>query len=248
MKKISVIIPNYNSEKYISQTLNSVINQTYKNWEVILVDDCSNKKTIKILQKFKKNKRIKTFFLKQNHGAAYCRNFAIKKSKSQFLAFLDSDDLWKKTKLQKQLNFMLKNNLKFSYTNYLAYFENKKITKRVFSPRKISFEDFINNTSIATSSMIVKRNLIKNIYFPPTEICEDYFFKCSILKKVGLGFGFKDFLTTYRVRNNSLQSNKFKNLFWIWRINSKLNKFSFFKNIISIINISISSLKRYGFK
>lgn len=248
MKKISVIIPNYNSEKYISQTLNSVINQTYKNWEVILIDDCSNKKTKKILQKFKKNKKIKIFFLKKNRGAAYCRNFAIKKSKCQFIAFLDSDDLWKKDKLQKQLKFMGKNNLKFSYTNYLAYFENKKITKRVFAPKKISFEDFIYNTSIATSTIVVKRDLIKDIYFTPTKICEDYFFKCLILKKVGIGFGLKDFLTTYKVRKNSLQSNKFKNLFWIWIVNSKFNKFSIMKNFLSVINISISSFKRYGLK
>ena len=248
MKKISIIIPNYNSEKYISQTLNSIINQTYKSWEVILVDDCSNKETIKILKKFKRNKKIKIFFLKRNKGAAYCRNFAIKKAKSEFLAFLDSDDLWKKNKLKKQFNFMKKNNLKFSFTNYLAKFENKNKILKILSPKKISFDEFIRNTCIATSTMMIKRNLIKDIKFTPTKICEDYYFKCSILKKINYGFVLSEFLTTYKVRENSLQSNKFRNLFWIWKINSKYNKLSIIQNLISLVSISISSFKRYGFK
>ena len=110
-KKISIILPNYNSAKYLSKTVSSILSQTYKKWELILVDDCSNKETIQILRKFEKKKKIKVFYLKKNKGAAYCRNFAIKKSKSDYLAFIDSDDLWKKNKLEKQLNFMENNKL-----------------------------------------------------------------------------------------------------------------------------------------
>ena len=92
-KKISIILPNFNSEKYISATINSILYQSYKKWELILVDDCSNKMTIKILRKYYRNKKIKIFYLKKNKGAAYCRNFAIKKSKGDYLAYIDSDDL-----------------------------------------------------------------------------------------------------------------------------------------------------------
>ena len=247
-KKISIILPNYNSAKYLSRTISSILSQTYKKWELILVDDCSNKETIQILRKFEKNKKIKVFYLKKNKGAAYCRNFAIKKSKSDYLAFIDSDDLWKKNKLEKQLNFMENNKLEFSYTNYFAKIESKSEIKEVMSPKKISFEEFTNNTAIATSTMMAKREIVKNIKFTPTEICEDYFYKCQILKKIGKAHGLQKFLTTYRVRNDSLQRSKLKNLFWIWKINFTYNKFSFFRNLISVINISISSIKRYGLK
>ena len=96
--------------------------------------------------------------------------------------------------------------------------------------------------------MIVKRELVKNIKFTPTKICEDYFYKCQILKRIGKAYGLQKNLTIYRVRNDSLHSNKIRNLFWIWKINQLYNKFSFLKNLISIANISISSIKRYGLK
>ena len=108
--KIDIILPNYNSSQFIIKTINSILKQTYKNWKLIIVDDFSDKKTKKILKKISKNKNIKVFFLNKNHGAGFCRNFAIKKSKSPYLAFIDSDDTWEKDKLKKQINFMKKNN------------------------------------------------------------------------------------------------------------------------------------------
>ena len=246
--KIDIILPNYNSSKFIIQTIDSILKQTYKNWKLIIVDDFSDTETKNILNKISKRKNIKVFYLNKNHGAGFCRNFAIKKSKSDYLAFIDSDDLWKKNKLEKQLNFMENNKLEFSYTNYFAKIESKSEIKEVMSPKKISFEEFTNNTAIATSTMMAKREIVKNIKFTPTEICEDYFYKCQILKKIGKAHGLQKFLTTYRVRNDSLQRSKLKNLFWIWKINFTYNKFSFFRNLISVINISISSIKRYGLK
>ena len=113
--KVDIILPNYNSSEFINETIRSVINQTYKHWNLIIVDDCSDKKTIKILKKFSKNKKIKVYWLKRNKGAGYCRNFGIKKSKSPYLAFIDSDDLWKKDKLETQIRFMEGNNYFFTY-------------------------------------------------------------------------------------------------------------------------------------
>ena len=101
--KVSIILPNFNSSKFIKQTLKSIISQTYKNWELIIVDDNSNDKTKRILLKYKKYRKIKIIFLKKNKGQGFCRNLAIKKSKSAYIAFIDSDDIWEKTKLQKSL-------------------------------------------------------------------------------------------------------------------------------------------------
>lgn len=244
--KVSIILPNYNSSKYLISTISSIKNQTYNNWELIIVDDCSDNKTKKILKKYKKSKKIKIIWLKKNRGAAYCRNLAIKKSRSKYLAFIDSDDLWKKNKLNIQIKYMIKNNYDFTYTYYEAFYP--KYTRKIIVPSKFNFKSFIKDTSIATSTMVIKRNIAKGIKFTNTRICEDYYFKCRVLKRIGSGFCIKKYLTKYRIRNNSLQSNKLNNFFWMWKINKNFNKLSFFANIKSLFFISISSLKKYGFK
>ena len=242
--KIDIILPNFNSSDSIKETIKSIFGQTFKDWKLIIVDDCSNKKTKTILKKFSKNKKIKIFWLKKNKGAGYCRNYAIKKSKSPYLAFIDSDDIWKKDKLETQLRFMENNNYLFTYTNYETF--GKKI-KFISPAKEYDFKKFIHDTSICTSTMIIKRNILKNIEFTNSEICEDYFFKCKILK-ICNAYCLDDFLTKYRIRKNSLQSSSLKNFYWIWKINKEYNKFNFFENFFSLLFISINSLKKYGFK
>ena len=248
MNKVSIILPNYNSHKFIRKTLNSIITQTFRDWELIVVDDDSDEKTVKILKTFKKNKKIKIFFLKKNKGAAYCRNLAIRKSKSKYLAFIDSDDIWKKNKLYDQIKFMEKNKYFFSYTHYYTFKENSNIYKKIKVPNKINFNYFIKNTSIATSTMIIKKSILNNINFPKTKICEDYYFKCRILKKIDYAYCFPRYLSYYQIRKKSLQSNKLRNIYWIWKINNNLNKLNFFDNLISLFSISLNSIRKYGFK
>ena len=242
--KVDIILPNFNSSDYIRETIKSIIGQTFTNWKLIIVDDCSDKKTKTILQKFSKNKKIKIFWLKKNKGAGFCRNLAIKKSNSPYLAFIDSDDIWKKDKLETQLRFMENNNYLFTYTNYETF---GKRTKFIFPAKEYDFKKFVNDTSICTSTMIIKRNILKNIEFTNSKICEDYFFKCKILRNCN-AYCLDDFLTKYRVRNNSLQSSSLKNFYWIWKINKQYNKFNFFENLSSLILISLNSLRKYGLK
>ena len=246
--KVSIILPNYNSSKTIVATINSILKQTYKNWELIIVDDCSDKKTKNILSKFKKKKKIKIFNNEKNIGAGQCRNIAIKKSNSYYLAFIDSDDLWEENKLKMQINFMQKSNYDFTYTYYKTFTVNKKIIKTIKTPQKFDFQSFIKNTSIATSSMIVVRNLANKTKFYNTKICEDYYYKCQLLKKTRYAHCLPHYLMHYQIRENSLQSSRFRNLYWIWKINKNLNHFNIVKNLISIIFISINSLKKYGLK
>ena len=242
--KIDIILPNYNSSNYIKETIKSIINQSYKNWNLIIVDDCSNKKTKNILKKYKKNKKIKIYWLKKNKGAGYCRNLAIKKSKSPYLAFIDSDDLWKKDKLEMQLRFMENNNYSFTYTNYETF--GKKVTN-IAPTKEYDFKKFIHDTSICTSTMMLKRSISKGVEFTNSKICEDYFFKCKILKTCN-AYCLDDYLTKYRIRENSLQGNSLKNFYWIWKINSDLNKLNVIQNFFSLFFISLNSLKKYGFK
>ncbi len=242
--KVDIILPNFNSSDYIKKTIKSVINQTYTNWNLIIVDDCSDKKTINILKKYSKNKKFKIFWLKKNRGAGYCRNYAIKRTKSPYVAFLDSDDMWKKNKLKAQIKFMRKNNYPFTYTNY-EVFGNK--SKNIITPNKFDFYKFIHNTAICTSSMILERKILKGTKFTNTKICEDYFFKCKILKNF-TAHCLNNFLTKYRLRDNSLQSNIFRNFFWIWKINKDYNKLDFFENFLSLFFISLNSIRKYGLK
>tara|TARA_X000000950_G_scaffold77745_1_gene97733 strand:- start:690 stop:1448 length:759 start_codon:yes stop_codon:yes gene_type:complete len=244
-KSIDIILPNYNSSEYLEETINSVIHQIYKNWKLIIVDDASNIKTKKVLRKYSKFRNIKTYWLKKNHGAGYCRNYAIKRSKSEYLAFIDSDDVWKKNKLIDQIKYIRKNNYSFGYTNYETFGSKYR---KVKNPSSLNYNDFIHNTSIATSTMIVERKTIKNIKFSNTKICEDYYFKCKLLKKIGRAYCLNKYLVKYRIRKDSLQSSNLRNLYWIWKINKRYNKLNFFNNFISLLSISFNSLKKYGGK
>ena len=138
-EKVDIILPNYNSSKFLEQTINSINLQNYKNWNLIIVDDCSDNETKNILKKYSTNKKIKIFWNKKNYGAGFCRNYAIKKSKSPYIAFIDSDDIWDTKKLEIQLNFMKKNRVKFSYTNFLSFKKKNesKIFKKKLLTRKI---------------------------------------------------------------------------------------------------------------
>ena len=250
--EVDIILPNYNSSEFIEKTIDSVIGQTHKNWNLIIVDDCSDEKTKKILNKYSQNKNIQIIFSDKNRGAAFCRNHALELSKSEYVAFLDSDDVWFPDKLIKQINFMKKNNYNFTYTNYTPYKGERSIdmsNQNSIRPReKYNFESFIKDTSIATSTMMIKGELARKYKFTDTKICEDYFYKCSILKEIGYAYCLNESDTLYRIRKDSLQSKKLRNLYWIWKINSKFNKLNFFNNLNSVISISLKSLKKYGFK
>ena len=145
---VSIITPCYNSEKYISDTIESVIKQKYKNWEMIIVDDFSSDNSVQIIEKYVKlDSRIILVKLDSNKGAGYARNKAIKKAKGQYYAFLDSDDLWNCDKLSVQIQFMEKNNIAFSYSNY-NLIESDNILKN----RNILFKDKVNYYDLLKSS------------------------------------------------------------------------------------------------
>ena len=244
---VDIILPNYNSAPYLPEIIDSIINQTFKNWKLIIIDANSNIETKKILKKYNSNSNINIIWLKKNKRAGFCRNLAIRNSKSEYVAFIDSDDIWEREKLSKQLDFMDKNKYHFTYTNYQPFKSTKHLP--VIKPAKyFDYDKFTKNTSIATSTMIIKKSSIGNTKFSNTAICEDYFFKCQILKKIKYAYCLSENLMRYRIREGSLQSSKMRNLYWIWYINKNHNKMNFLKNLLSIFFISLSSIKKYGFK
>ena len=246
---VDIVMPNYNSYPFIEETLKSIMEQTFKNWKLFIVDGNSNAETKEILKKYTNHPNINITWLKKNKKAGFCRNLIIRKTKSEYIAFIDSDDIWEKEKLSKQLSFMMENKYHFTYTNYIAFREeNKKNLQEIRPPKYFSYKKFIKNTSIGTSTMLIKKSSIGITKFSNTKICEDYFFKCQILKKVGNAHCLPENLTKYRIRKNSLQSSKIRNFYWIWHINKNYNRLNFLDNLLSIICISFNSVKKYGFK
>jgi teichuronic acid biosynthesis glycosyltransferase TuaG len=248
-KKVDIILPVYNSKKYILNTINSITDQSYKYWNLIIIDDCSNDGTYEILKEFKKKysdkKKIFLYRFFKNKGQAFARNFGLKKSKSSYVAFIDSDDIWKINKLKHQIKFMMKNSFNFTYTDYQSIKNN--IKKKIITPNLYDYKSFVRNSSIATSTMIIRRNILNKVFFPSLRLCEDFYFKCRILRKTK-AYKCKGIYSYYRLRNNSLQNQRIKVLFAVWNINKNLNKMSFINNLISIILISYNSLKKYGFR
>ena len=250
---VDIIIPNYNKEKFINQTIRSVINQSFKNWKLHIIDDNSKDNSRSILEKYQSNKKIKIFYLKKNRGPAYCRNFGIKKSSSKMIAFLDSDDFWPKNKLKLQINHMIKNNVSFSFTDYFSFYQNEKNIKKIGMTNiqnKFNFKTFIKNSSINTSTMIITRKIIKKIKFKNLKNHEDYIFKCEIFKsnKNLIAYKFNKTYANYRILNNARSSSKIKNIYYLWKYNKKFNKLSFTDNLISLLEISKNSFLKYGLK
>ena len=136
---VSIIMPSYNTAQYISETIQSVLGQTYKNWELIIVDDCSTDDTDDILKQYLADNRIRYIKNKVNSGAAVSRNRALREARGKWIAFLDSDDLWLPEKLEEQISFMVKNKYSFSYTNYIEIDENSVPAGRnVTGPKRIT--------------------------------------------------------------------------------------------------------------
>tara|TARA_Y100000590_G_scaffold470002_1_gene661224 strand:+ start:3095 stop:3862 length:768 start_codon:yes stop_codon:yes gene_type:complete len=248
--KVDIILPNYNKSQFIEETINSIKSQTYKRWNLLIIDDKSKDNSKEILKKHECN-NIKTILLPKNKGVSFCRNLGMRLSNSDYIAFIDADDYWSDDKLNTQISFMDKFNYDFTYTDYVPFIEknNKKIfKKKVETPDSFKYEQFINNTSIAMSSMIIRRSVLGFTRFHKLKICEDYSFKCEILKKNNIAFRVNKSSMFYRITKNSKQSNKLRNLYWVWHINKNYNDMSFFKNLKSVFFIILSSIKRYGIK
>jgi len=245
---VDIIIPNYNKGKYLKKCLESVFKQSYKKWKLIIVDDNSTDISLNILKKYNKNKKLKIIYLKKNKGPSFCRNLAIKNSNNNYIAFLDSDDTWKHNKLYEQLTYMVKNKYDFTYSDYCTYYEkDKKILKKNRTNLKSSFnyDEFIINSSINSSTMILKKKIIKGIKFKKLNLLEDYIFKCQILKKNYTAKKINQVLAYYRVHENNRSNNKFNNLLFLWHVNKKYNKLNFTRNLKSLIYISYNSIKKY---
>ncbi len=164
--KVSVITPTFNDEKFIARTIESILNQTHANLELLIVDDCSTDNTIKIIKEYNDH-RIRLFVNDKNSGAAFSRNKAIREATGDYIAFLDGDDFWDVTKIESQLSFMVENNYLFSCTEYYIIDEsNNKNGKYVTGPKIISHKKFLKMDYIGCLTSMYKRQIYPDLQIP----------------------------------------------------------------------------------
>ena len=206
---VSIITPSYNSSKFISQTIESILSQTYTNWELLITDDCSVDNTREIVESYqRKDTRIKFFQLKENSGPGIARNHSIEMAKGRFIAVCDSDDQWYPEKLEKQLAFMQEKNCALSYTSYMVCDESNVITSIVVSLSNITYAALKRDNGIGCSTAIFDVDKVGKMYFPDIRKRQDWGLWLNILKKVKVAYGMKEPLALYRIQETSLSSNK----------------------------------------
>jgi len=247
---ISVITPNYNNSKYISKTIESVLSQTYQNWEMIIIDDCSNDGSYEIaLEYSKKDSRICVYCMNNNKGSAACRNKAIELSKGEYLAFLDSDDLWLPEKLEKQLLFMEKNNCDFSFTEYEHINEyGKTIGKKAKIIKELTYQKLLFHCFTGCLTVMYKQDLNNKIYSPDILNCNDYALFLKVLKNIKNGMGFAECLAKYRICSNSLSRKKLSKIISYLYIMINIEKINiFFSTFYLITNQIIKIFWKYKY-
>ena len=255
MKKlpyVTIIIPYKKNLDYLFSALKSIFEQSYRNFKIMIIYDNENKSDLYELKKFFKNEAIKKkisyriIVNKNSLGAGYARNVGIKKSKTKYIAFLDSDDLWDKNKLKIQVNFMEKNNILFSHTSFHIINANNKIISSRLAKKKILLKDLILSCDIGLSTVILKSSLLsKNkILFPKIKTKEDYVLWLRIIKKINIIRGLNNKLTYYRKTKGSLSSDKLLSLINGYKVYKNYMNYGLTKSLFYLLILSVNSLKK----
>ncbi|PLT31820.1 teichuronic acid biosynthesis protein TuaG [Peribacillus deserti] len=228
---VSIITPSYNARRFIGDTIESVQQQTFQDWEMIIVDDCSTDDTREILKIYTRDDpRIRVNCLDENGGAAVARNKAMENASGRYLAFLDSDDSWKPEKLAKQLEFMQKHNHAFTFTGYeLVNADGDPINKKVLAPEQISYHHLLKNTIVGTLTVMIDREQTGPFEMPNIRTRQDLATWLSILKKGFTAYGLNEILAEYRVGNASISQNKWKAAKMNWFVYRKVEKLNVVK-------------------
>lgn len=223
---VSIVTPTYNSEKFVAETIESVLQQSYQNWEMIIVNDASIDNTLTILKEYaREDKRIKIINNSRNLGVAKSRNIAIEAALGDYIAFLDSDDVWFQDKLEKQIAFILENKLVISYSAYNTINEHGRHINSRIPPKEISYKDMLKSNHIGNLTGIYDCRYFGKVYLEQAGH-EDYILWLNLLKRVGKTKGIIEPLASYRVLSNSISSDKLTAIKWQWSIYRKFQKLS----------------------
>lgn len=219
---VSIIVPVYNSEEYLAETLDSVRRQTYHNWELLLVDDCSTDSSAEIIRQYmEKDDRIRYILLPTNGGAAVARNTGLEASNGRYIAYLDADDLWYPKKLERQLEFLRENNVAFSCCAYDKIEQDgTPLYKDVYMPATMNYHQLLKNTIIQTVGVIVDTKLVdpELLLMPNVRRGQDFATWLQILRSGVLFHGQHEVLASYRRVATSLSANKLRAFKRTWHV------------------------------
>lgn len=235
---VTVIMPVYNAERYMEQSIESIIAQTYQKWELLIVDDGSTDSSVQIMQEYcSKDRRIQMILSTGNEGVASARNKGIQAAKGEYIAFLDSDDLWKAEKLEIQIHYMQEHNCGFVYSAY-DVIDEKNVYQKTITPYwdKVSYKKLLNTNIIACCTAVIKSEYIKDNLMPQLKH-EDYATWLNILKNHQLiAECVPGILASYRLVKGSVSSNKIKTIGWNWRIYRYNQQLGFLRSVRQIIS------------
>ena len=244
---ISIITPSYNSKYFVGDTIRSVLSQGYKNWEMIIVDDCSTDGSVEVIKKIIKNEsRIKLIRLKKNTGSAMSRNAALEVANGRFIAFLDSDDIWYPNKLEKQVEFMLKRKAPISFTSYELIGENGASKNHIIhSVEKLTQIDYLKNTIIGFSTSMIDTQIVGNSFrMMDIRTRQDTSLWITLLGKGFSAHGLNKALVKYRIHSNSISANKIKAAKQVWNLYFHIHKFGLFRSIYYFSSYAFNAIKK----
>lgn len=241
---VSIIMPVHNGEKTIGESIESVLGQTYSDWELIIVDDCSTDGTNKIIKQYK-DERIIYLYLPKNQGVAGARNEGISRASARYIAFLDSDDLWMPEKLDVQLDFMRENEYGFSYTEYRSFSNSLNNVGRLIKVHdSIDYKELLKGNDIGCLTVMLDRKQFPDIIMP-TIRHEDYVTWLNLLREGGKAYGIHDDLARYRKSNNSLSGNKLQSVKWTWDVYRKSQQLSMCETVKNMCYYIIKGLDKH---
>jgi teichuronic acid biosynthesis glycosyltransferase TuaG len=229
---VSIIMPSYNCKEYISYSIESVIEQTYKDWELLIVDDYSTDGTVDLLKEWEKGDgRIRIFYQTVNEGAAVARNIALAHARGRYIAFLDSDDRWKKDKLEAQLAYMMDNKYAFTFTAY-EWIDQKGeyLNKYIRAPKRVDYQTMLKNTIVGCLTVLIDRDQVGDFRMPNIRTRQDLATWLMILKRGFRAFGLNEILAEYRVGNESISKNKWKAAKNNWHVYRQIEQLNFLQS------------------
>lgn len=241
---VSVIMPTYNAEGFVAESIESVLRQTYGNWELIVTDDCSSDHTPDIVQSYsQKDSRIDFVIAQQHSGIAGTRNQCLARVKGRFIAFLDNDDLWYPEKLEKQVRFMLDKGCAFSYSAYeLMREDGTPKGKTIKTAGVVTYNKYLRNTIIGSGTIMLDREQTGSLVMPDNATSDDMALWCKILKDGHQAYPIPEVLMRYRIRSNSASANKWNAAKDVWRVYRKQERLPFFRALYCFCGYAINAI------
>lgn len=245
--QVSIVTAVYNSEFFIESTIESVRHQTFTNWELILIDDCSTDNSVKLIKEMMaEDSRIKLLKNENNSGAAITRNRGIQIASGRYLSFLDSDDIWMPNFLERSLKFLKSNNTSFVFSSYERVDENlTPLYSDFIVPKKVSYNDILKSCSILCSSTVIDIEKLGKFYMPILDKRQDWGLFLKILKKTDFAYGIQEPLVIYRIRKDSISRKKLQLISYQWKVYREIEKLNLIHSLYLLLHWALNGLKKY---